>query len=94
MMSNELFPSLNPPRIYAYSDSRFTDCLKVGYTTKTAAERVAEQYPVKLPNQSYKIELDEIAMREDGSFFTDHDVHKVLSKKIFNVLMANGLNVL
>ena len=87
-MSNELFPSLNPPRIYAYSDSRFTDCLKVGYTTKTAAERVAEQYPVKLPNQSYKIELDEIAMREDGSFFTDHDVHKVLSKK--NIQRING----
>ena len=88
MMSNELFPSPNPPRIYAYSDSRFMDCLKVGYTTKTAAERVAEQYPVKLPNQSYKIELDEIAMREDGSFFTDHDVHKVLSKK--NIQRING----
>ena len=88
MMSNELFPSLNPPRIYAYSDSRFKDCLKVGYTTKTVAERVAEQYPVKLPNQSYKIELDEIAMREDGSFFTDHDVHKVLSKK--NIQRING----
>ena len=87
-MSNELFPSLNPPRIYAYSDSRFTDCLKVGYTTKTVLERVAEQYPVKLPNQSYKIELDEIAMREDGSFFTDHDVHKVLSKK--NIQRING----
>ena len=87
-MSNELFPPLNPPRIYAYSDSRFDDCLKVGYTTKTAAERVAEQYPVKLPNQSYKIELDEIAMRDDGSFFTDHDVHKVLSKK--NIQRING----
>ena len=87
-MSNELFPPLNPPRIYAYSDSRFDDCLKVGYTTKTVAERVAEQYPVKLPNQSYKIELDEIAMRDDGSFFTDHDVHKILTKK--NIQRING----
>ena len=87
-MSNELFPSLNPPRIYAYSDSRFDDCLKVGYTTKTVTERVAEQYPVKLPNQSYIVELDEIAMRDDGSFFTDHDVHKVLSKK--NIQRING----
>ena len=87
-MSNELFPPLNPPRIYAYSDSRFEDCLKVGYTTKTVAERVAEQYPVKLPNQSYKIELDEIAMRDDGSFFTDHDVHKILTKK--NIQRING----
>ena len=87
-MSNELFPPLNPPRIYAYSDSRFDDCLKVGYTTKTVAERVAEQYPVKLPNQSYKIELDEIAMRDDGSFFTDHDVHKILTRK--NIQRING----
>ncbi len=87
-MSNELFPPLNPPRIYAYSDSRFDDCLKVGYTTKTVTERVAEQYPVKLPNQSYTIELDEIAMRDDGSFFTDHDVHKILTKK--NVQRING----
>ena len=88
MMSNELFPPLNPPRIYAYSDSRFTDCLKVGYTTKTVTERVAEQYPVKLPNQSYIVELDEIAMRDDGSFFTDHDVHKILTKK--NIQRING----
>ncbi len=87
-MSNELFPPLNPPRIYAYSDSRFDDCLKVGYTTKTVTERVAEQYPVKLPNQSYTIELDEIAMRDDGSFFTDHDVHKILTKK--NIQRING----
>ena len=87
-MSNELFPPLNPPRIYAYSDSRFEDCLKVGYTTKTVTERVAEQYPVKLPNQSYTIELDEIAMRDDGSFFTDHDVHKILTKK--NIQRING----
>ena len=87
-MSNELFPPLNPPRIYAYSDSRFDDCLKVGYTTKTVTERVAEQYPVKLPNQSYIVELDEIAMRDDGSFFTDHDVHKVLTRK--NIQRING----
>ena len=87
-MSNELFPPLNPPRIYAYSDSRYNDCLKVGYTTKTASERVAAQYPVNLPSQSYKIELDEIAMREDGSFFTDHDVHKVLIRK--NIQRING----
>jgi hypothetical protein len=87
-MNKDFFPPLNPPRIYAYSDSRFDDCFKVGYTTKTAAERVAAQYPVNLPSQSYKIELDEIAMREDGSFFTDHDVHKILTKK--NIQRING----
>jgi hypothetical protein len=80
-MSHEFFPAPSAPRIYAYLDSRFAGCLKVGYTTKTAAARVAEQYPVKLPNQSYTIVLDEIAMRDDGSLFTDHDVHRVLVRK-------------
>lgn len=80
-MNKELFPPLNPPRVYAYEDSRFEGCLKVGYTTKSVQERVAAQYPVLLPNQSYKIILDEIAIRDDASFFTDHDIHKVLSRK-------------
>jgi hypothetical protein len=79
-MSKDLFPSLNPPNIYAYSDTRFAGCLKVGFTTKSVQGRVAAQYPVLLPDQSYKIELDEIAMRDDGSFFTDHDVHAVLKR--------------
>ena len=80
-MSDLLFPPLNPPSIYAYADTRFAGCLKVGFTTKNAAERVAAQYPVNLPNQSHTILLDEIAMRDDGSFFTDHDVHRVLTRK-------------
>lgn len=87
-MSSLLFPPLNPPKIYAYADSRFAGCLKVGYTTKSVAERVAAQYPVNLPNQSYSIALDEIAMRDDGSFFKDHDVHSVLKRK--NIQRING----
>ena len=71
---------LRRPRIYAYADTRYPDCLKVGYTTRTVTERLKEQYPVALPSQSYRVELDEEAIREDGSFFTDHDVHQVLLK--------------
>ena len=71
---------LRRPRIYAYADTRYPDCLKVGYTTRTVTERLKEQYPVTLPSQSYRIELDEEAIREDGSFFTDHEVHQVLLK--------------
>jgi hypothetical protein len=85
-MSKEFFPPLNPPRIYAYEDNRFPNCLKVGYTTKRVHERVAAQYPVNLPSQSYKILLDEVAIREDGTFFMDHDVHKVLIKNKINRL--------
>ena len=80
-MSSDLFPPLNPPKIYAYADNRYPGCLKVGYTSKSVQERVAAQYPVLLPEQSYKIELDDFATREDGSFFTDHDVHQVLRRR-------------
>lgn len=81
-MSNELLTTkLKKPTIYAYSDIRYNGKLKVGYTaTKTAEERVREQYPVKTPSQSWILLLDEPAIRDDGSFFTDHDVHKALKK--------------
>lgn len=83
---NTFFPTRQNPIIYAYSDTRFPNCLKVGYTTKTAEERVREQYPVKLPNQSWEILLEENAIREDGSLFTDKDVHRLLkAKKIKNI---------
>ena len=80
-MNEALFPPLQPARIYAYSDSQFADCLKVGFTTRTVAARMAEHYPTVLPNQTYTIALDELAVRDDGSFFKDHDVHKVLDKR-------------
>jgi len=85
---SDFFPPLNPPRIYAYEDVRYQGCLKVGYTTKSVQERVAAQYPVNLPSQSYKVVLDEIAMRDDGSFFMDHDVHRVLIRK--NITRLEG----
>ena len=33
-----MFTQNNIPRIYAYTDKSYPDMLKVGYTTKTAAE--------------------------------------------------------
>ena len=80
-MNEELFKPLQPPRVYAYADSQFPDCLKIGFTTRTVAARMAEHYPTVLPNQTYTIALDELAVRDDGSFFKDHDVHKVLDKR-------------
>ena len=76
------FQALQLPRIYAYSDTRFSGCLKVGYTTRTsAAIRVREQMAaVKMPEQTWTVELDETALRDDGSLFTDHDVHRVLTQ--------------
>ena len=40
---SKYFPSKSIPKIYAYTDTRFEGYLKVGYTTKTAEERVREQ---------------------------------------------------
>lgn len=78
-MTIEFFQGQNVPRIYAYADTRYPGCLKVGYTTKSVQERVAAQYPVLLPGQSFTIVLDEPAVRDDGRFFTDHAVHQVLN---------------
>lgn len=80
-MNKVSFPLLSPPKIYAYSDDRFPNCLKVGYTTKSVQERVLAQYPVLTPTQSFQILLDEIAVRDDNSFFTDHDVHRILTRE-------------
>ena len=72
---------MNIPRIYAYSDERFPNCLKVGYTTLTAEERVRQQTEaVKMPKQTWRIELDELAIRNDGTFFTDHEIHRGLQR--------------
>lgn len=70
------------PRIYAYEDIAYEGCLKVGYTERDVATRVAEQYPTKRPDGKlpYKIVLDESAIRKDGSHFNDHDVHRRLEK--------------
>ena len=72
--------------IYAYSDSNphYKGLLKVGYTDIDVDKRVAQQYPTKRPDGKvpYKIVLSESAIRNDGTCFTDHDVHKNLRKKM------------
>jgi len=70
------------PRIYAYSidDQAHAGLLKVGQTTRDVKQRVAEQ--LKTANiKNFKIELDEIAEREDGTAFTDHEVRAALVRK-------------
>jgi hypothetical protein len=82
-MSNGFFP-LRPksrPTIYAYEDTNpeYAGLLKVGYTTVDAQSRVAQQYPTLRPGKPpYRIVLEEPAMRNDGTTFTDHHVHGML----------------
>lgn len=88
MTEAEFFPQRpsSNPRIYAYEDTnpQYRGLLKIGYTTQTVIGRVAEQYPTKRPGAApYKIRLDMSGMRDDGTTFTDHDVHKLLRKRGF-----------
>lgn len=80
------------PRIYAYTEPQFKNTpwknnrrgyglIKVGFTTKSAYERISEQFGTNKPiDNPYEILLDEVAIRNDGTYFTDFDVHKVLEK--------------
>jgi len=82
-MSNEFFPPRpdSKPTIYAYEDTnpQYRGLLKIGYTTVDAQTRVAQQYPTLKPGKPpYRIVLEVSAMRNDGTTFTDHDVHRHL----------------
>lgn len=70
------------PRIYAYTiaDEAHEGLLKVGQTARDVATRVAEQLKTAAI-KNYTIVLDELAERDDGSVFTDHEVRGALKKK-------------
>jgi hypothetical protein len=89
MMSKKFFPRrlVVTPSIYAYEEPGNTELaglLKIGFTNGDVRKRVAQQYPTARPGKpSYKIVLEESAMKNDGSSFTDHDVHRLLRKRGF-----------
>ncbi|MBQ7530128.1 MAG: GIY-YIG nuclease family protein [Paludibacteraceae bacterium] len=76
------------PIIYAYSDTRYPGALKVGFTTRPIEVRMHEHYPTVVPNQSWNVELVRPAMRNDGTTFDDHAVHRVLRES--NIRCVNG----
>jgi len=92
-MIKEFFPPRPDarPMIYAYEDThpQYQGLLKIGYTTVNVQSRVAQQYPVLRPGElPYRIHLEEAAMRNDGTVFTDHDVHRFLRRR--NIKNPNG----
>jgi len=70
------------PMIYAYEDLNpdFRGLLKVGYTAVDVDKRVAQQYPTKRPDgyTPYRIVFRQSAMKDDGTSFTDRNVHQAL----------------
>jgi hypothetical protein len=92
-MSSDFFPPRPKaePKIYAYEDTnpQYSGLLKIGYTTQSVQERVAQQYPTARPGKPpYRIVLEEPAIRSDGTGFTDHDVHRML--RINGIPQAGG----
>jgi hypothetical protein len=75
------------PSIYAYEEpgnAELAGFLKIGFTNGDVRKRIAQQYPTARPGKPpYKIVLEESAMKNDGSSFTDHDVHRLLRKRGF-----------
>lgn len=71
-------------RIYAYSieDEAHEGMLKIGQTTRSVQSRVEQQLKTALVKH-YTIHLDELAEREDGSVFSDHEVRARLRDKGF-----------
>ena len=46
------------PMIYAYTDTQYPGCLKVGYTAVDIDKRVAQQYPTKRPDGKVPYKID------------------------------------
>ena len=83
-MAQNFFPQRPTitPTIYAYrllGVDTHKGYLKVGYTDRTAKERIEEQ--LHTSRVQYEIVLVESAMSNDGSCFTDKDVHRLLERK-------------
>ena len=66
------------PRLYAYAIDAPTHAglLKIGQTTRDVAQRIAEQ--TKTAGIVPRIELNELATRDDGSRISDHDLRAAL----------------
>ncbi len=85
-MGKNFFPlraKINPT-IYAYKlidVKNKENLLKVGYTDRDAKTRVKEQ--IGATHLKFEIVLETEAIKEDGSTFSDHDVHRFLKTKGF-----------
>ena len=85
-MSEGFFPSRsgNSPKVYGYTEltKEYEGLIRVGYTERTMQERMKEHYPTGGPEgiTRYEVLVEESSMRNDGTFFQDHLVHKILEK--------------
>ena len=88
----ELLNSHKIPKIYVYTEPQYKTAewkgkrkgqgfLKIGFTTGNVENRIRQQFPTNKPvDNPFEILLEEVAIRQDGTFFTDKDVHRILRK--------------
>jgi len=85
-MSFDSFPKrpFIDPKIYAYtvSDKNYENLMKIGFTNSDVKKRVKQQFNIRdAGNALYEIVYETSAIREDGTSFTDRDIHRYLIKK-------------
>ena len=86
-MSKQFFPKRieTNPTIYAYEligVAGKVGLIKIGYTDRKADTRIREQ--IGATHLKYTVVFIDSAMKNDGSTFTDHDIHRYLRKKGFS----------
>ena len=74
--------SKKSPKIYGYTEPshEYDGLIKVGYTERDVLTRMHEHYPTAGPDgiERFKVLIEKSSMRDDGTFFKDHAVHKIL----------------
>ena len=90
--NDRFFEEPRRPKIYAYTEPQYEHTawtgartgkglIKVGFTIQDVIERIEQQFstqrPVAMP---YKLLLNETAIRNDGTYFNDFDVHRALTQ--------------
>ena len=80
----EFFPpiEIEGPQIYGYTElnEEYKGLIKVGFTQRSISVRMKEHYPTKSPEgiEKFKILFVESSVREDGSYFEDKLVHRIM----------------
>ena len=82
------------PTIYGYTEpfEEYKGWIKVGYTSRKIEDRMKEHYPTSGLDgvKRYKILFEDSSMRDDGTFFKDYEVHKVLENSGFERSSSNN----
>lgn len=92
MPAQDFFPQRPDayPLIYGYiepNNPELSGMIKVGFTTRTIDERMAEHYPTLKPGEKpYEVVFIEPGTRQDGTTFIDHEVHEKLDQYGFRAL--------